>query len=111
MSTTLTDAGVDANDDAIPSGFAELLTAPDTIKPRPTALRRPVTLQKRLVTGVFMAVCDFDAHDELSEHYVRTAVELLSAVDPSLQWRVVSPGAITGSVLLSYTAAEGWQTR
>lgn len=93
----------------IPSGFAELLNTPDTIKPRPVELRKPVSLQQRRMGGVYFTVCPFDAADELSEHYVRTAVELLSAVDPALQWRVVAPGLVSANVLLTYTASAGWQ--
>lgn len=104
MSTT-------TEDEAIPSGFAELLNAPDTIKPRPAELRKPVQLQQRHMGGVYFSVCNFDAADELSEHYVRTAVELLSAVDDRLHWRVVAPGLGSANVLLTYQADAGWQTR
>lgn len=107
--STLSDAGIVADDAPIPSGFAELL-APDAIQPRPAEKRRPLMLQQRLNGGVYFSVCQFDADDELSEHYVRTAVELLCAVEPRLQWRVLAPGLGTGKVLLTYQAATGWTT-
>lgn len=93
------------DDEAIPSGFAQLLAA-DTIKPRALPHRKPVKLQVK--AGVYVTVLDFDAADELSEHYVRTAVELLTAVDTRLQWRIVAPGRFSGELLLAYTAQDGW---
>lgn len=107
---TLSDAGVVADDAPIPSGFAELL-APDAIQARPPEQQRPAALQVRLIGGVYFTVCRFDVDNELAEHYVRTAVELLSAIEPGLQWRVVSPGLGTATELLVYHATTGWQTR
>lgn len=105
---TLHDTDPDAaepHDEAIPSGFAQLLSA-ETIKPRQLPHRKPVKLQVK--SGVFVTVLDFDAADELAEHYVRTAVELLSAVDTRLQWRIVAPGNFSADLLLTYTAQAGW---
>lgn len=99
------DSGDHPDVDAIPSGFAQLLNSPDTLKPRPAPSRKPVKLQVK--SGVYVTVLEFDAADELSEHYVRTAVELLTAVDTRLQWRIVSPGRFSGEVLLTYSTA-GW---
>lgn len=78
--------------------------------PAQPAKPRPVQLQVNR-SGIWHQVLSMDAGDELAEHYMRTAVELLCAIDSRTSFRVVGSGLAGAGPLIHYCAAGGWITK